>query len=153
MKKRSIILMLVLMTALLSLSATVVSAKSDTPMVCVLDLTFEGPDDWVGSISGCSLEGSITITENWEKMFIVGASEHFFETFTIKPDSGGVIYGEDAGVWNFSTFKFRANGRITSASEEWEDLVGYKFHEMGITSDPSNPPITASGVTMKLHTP
>jgi hypothetical protein len=152
MKKKLLLVMTVLMLALLSSSVTAVSARPNAPIECVLDLTFDpnvGPY-WDGTISECSLQGIIRIWET-DKNYVVGKTEHFFETFTIWPDSGGEINGEDAGVWNFSTFKFRANGRVTSASTEWEYLVGYKFHEMGRTSDPSVLPLTASDVAMQLH--
>lgn len=154
MKKRSFILMAVLMLALLFSSIAAVSAQAGAPIECVVDLKYDpsvGPY-WDGTISECSLQGSIRIWETDENYF-AGKTEHFFETFTIWPESGGEINGEDAGVWNISTFNFRANGWITSASPEWEYLVGYKFHEMGRTSDPSVIPLTASNITMKLHSP
>jgi hypothetical protein len=154
MKKRSLILMTVLLLALLSSSVPAVSAQSDAPIECMINLTFDpdvGPF-WDGTVSGCSLQGLIRIWETDENFF-PGKTEHFFEIFTIWPESGGVINGVDAGVWNFKTFKFRANGWITSASEGWDYLVGYKFHEMGRTSDPSVMPMTAPNTAMTLHSP
>ncbi len=54
-------------------------------------------------------------------------------------------------VWNFATFKFRANGWVTKASPQWAGLVGAKFHEMGTTSDPAFWPVTGFGTEMTLH--
>jgi hypothetical protein len=154
MKKRSLILITVLLFALLSSSVLTVSAHTDAPIECIIDLTFDpnAGNFWDGTVTGCSLQGSIRIWES-DDNYVVGKTEHFFETFTIWPLSGGEINGVDAGVWNFSTFKFRANGWVTSASAEWEYLVGYKFHEMGRTSDPSVMPMTAPNTAMTLHSP
>jgi len=155
MKKKLLLLMAVLMLALLSSSVTAVSAQPNKPIACVVDLTYDpdvNPNCWLGEVSGCSIAGTITICE--KPPIYTGKTEHFFETFTIEPYSGGVINGEDAGVWSFVTFKFRANGWVTSASTEWGDLVGFKFHEMGTTSDLADGfPLTASNVAMTLHQP
>lgn len=154
MKNRMLILMMVLMLTLLFSSITAVSAQPNKPMECVVDLTFDpkvNDNCWLGKVSGCSIAGQITICEL--PPYFVGKTEHFYEEFTIEPNSGGEIYGVDAGVWNFSTFKFRANGLVTGASPEWEDLVGFKLHEIGTTSDPYDLPMTASNVAMTLHQP
>ena len=154
MKKRLLIMMIVLMLTLLFSSITAVSAQPNKPIACVVDLTFD-PDVnnncWLGTVSGCDIAGDITICEL--PPYFVGKTEHFFEEFTIEPSSGGEIRGVDAGVWNFTTFNFRANGWVTDASEGWEYLVGYKLHEMGTTSDPAVMPMTASNVPMTLHQP
>jgi hypothetical protein len=153
MKKRSLLLMTVLMVALLSTSITAVSAKPGAagPVECVVDIAVDPSvgDFWSGTVTGCSLAGKIEFVEK-PTNYVVGKTEHFFESFTIWPTGGGEIHGDDAGVWNFSTYKFRANGWVTDASEKWAYLVGYKFHEVGITSNPDELPITASGVRMKL---
>lgn len=45
------------------------------------------------------------------------------------------ISGYQEGVYNISTtLKFRASGRVTSASPEYEWLVGHKSQAMGFTS-------------------
>ena len=160
MKRKSLILIMVLMIALLFSSITAASAKPNaSPLIkCVVDIQTSPPGvkpDWYGTIEGeeCSIAGTVTFNETDEN-FDAGKSGHFFEEFTIKPYSGGEIHGEDNGVWNFSTFKFRANGRVTGASEEWADLVGYKFHEMGRTTDPFDPEadvVSAPGTIMTLH--
>jgi hypothetical protein len=154
MKKKLLLLMTVLMLALLSSSVTAVSAQPNKPIACVVNLTYDpdvNPNCWLGVVSDCSIAGPIEICEKPARL--PGKTEHFFETFTIWPDSGGEINGEDAGVWSFVTFKFRANGWVTSASPEWGDLVGFKLHEMGSTSDPSVMPLTATNVVMTLHQP
>ena len=156
MKKRSLILISVLIATLLFSSIAVASAKPNAsrPINCVVDITFDPEVGlfWYGTVSGCSLEGTIQFVEKPEN-YVSGKAEHFFEDFTIWPASGGEIIGTDAGVWNFSTFKFRANGWVTSASEDWAYLVGYKFHEMGTTSNPDELPLTAPNTTMTLHSP
>lgn len=158
MKKKSLILTAVLMVVLLSTSITAVSAQHNesAPIGCVIDMAFDeypNGDYWYGTVSGngCSIAGTITFNETGAN-YIVGKTEHFFEEFTIQPYSGGEIIGYDNGVWNFSTFKFRANGYVIGASEEWSYLVGYKFHEMGTTSNPDEGlPVTAPATKMTLH--
>ena len=101
---------------------------------------------WKGTISG-AITG---VSYFWEtaKNYVVGKVEHFFEDFYI--DLGdGWISGYDSGVWNFATFKFRATGWVTGASANYEYLIGCKFHEEGITTDPgpdfANLPIIGTG--------
>ena len=101
---------------------------------------------WKGTISG-AITG---VSYYWEtaKNYVVGKVEHFFEDFYI--DLGdGWISGYDSGVWNFATFKFRATGWVTGASANYEYLIGCKFHEEGITTDPgpdfANLPIIGTG--------
>ena len=161
MKKVWIILttvMLVLMLTLLSMPITAVSAEPNQPIECVVDIEFNPPIDpldprcWHGTVSGCSIAGEIEFCELPAEL--VGRNKFFFETFTINPSVGGEIRGVDEGVWNFSTFKFRANGYVTETSPEWEDMVGFKFHEMGTTSNPADGfPVTAYNTKMTLHQP
>ena len=133
------------MVVLLFASAPGVSAGSDEAerMVCDAALTYDfspgiADPHWVGTLGGCALAGA-TI-EFWEKPdnYIVGGTEHFFEKMliTIGDDT---IKGDNAGVWNFATFKFRANVLVTEATGNWAYLVGYKMHEMGYTT-PFPPP-------------
>jgi hypothetical protein len=144
---------LICILALLFTSVGAVSAKANVSrsfgcdQLIIFD-TFNS-DHWVGTLSGCDLAGKV---EYWEtdQNYVVGKTEHFFETFTITPDAGGVINGVDAGVWNFSTFKFRANGWVTDATGPWTSLVGYKFHEMGTTTSPDLPVVYGPS-TMSLH--
>jgi hypothetical protein len=76
---------------------------------------------------------------------------HFVEEFTIWPSDGGEIYGKDWGVWNMTTFKFRAQGWVTDASDEWAHLVGSRYHEIGVTSNPDDGlPITAPDGQMHI---
>lgn len=90
---------------------------------------------WHGTVQG-DINGTVAFWETAAN-YVVGTTEHFFEVFTIWPDEGGSINGVDAGIWNFSTFKFRASGRVTDTSPEWTPLLGYKYFEMGTTSDPN----------------
>jgi hypothetical protein len=87
--------------------------------------------------------------EYWETdaNYVVGAKggkvEHYFEIFKITTATGE-IWGHEKGVYNFmSNFKFNADGWVTSATGEWASLVGYKFHEIGWTTDPNDPNATA----------
>jgi hypothetical protein len=139
MKKRLFVLLIVLML-LATASILTVSAKSDGPIDCVLDITWAEHDPgsgifyWDGTLADCELEGKIRFDAVSEEYAESGKALHFVEVFTIWPDSGGEIYGKNWGVWNFSTFKFRANGWVRDASEQWEHLIGSKYHEIGTTS-------------------
>lgn len=142
MKKGTWLLITVLVVALLFASLSVVFAKPDEPgsIDCVLDITFDDhqPDTWywLGTLSGpeCTVEGEIEFHAVHEEYFTSGKTIHFVETFIIRPEGGGEIHGKNYGVWNLSTFKFRANGWILDASPAWAHLVGYKYHELGTTS-------------------
>ena len=56
------------------------------------------------------------------------------------------MLGNDKGIWNVATFKFRAQGWITDASTSLTDFVGYRYFEMGTTTDPSGPVLRATDV-------
>jgi len=89
---------------------------------------------WKGEITG-ALTGTIYF---WEKMcdpYIVGKVMHFSEDFYIDLGNGWVS-GYDNGVWNFATFKFRSTGRITDASANCAYMIGCKFYEEGLTTNP-----------------
>ena len=98
-----------------------------------------GPfDHWKGPIVGdmVGITGESTV-EFWETSanFVVGQTEHFFETFTITT-SCGTISGTDDGIWNFASFNFKAHGPVTSVTGSCDlGLVGYTFDEVGTTSD------------------
>jgi hypothetical protein len=98
---------------------------------------------WKGEITG-GVTGTIYFWET-DRNFIVGQMEAFFEEFYI--DLGdGWISGYDNGVWNFATFKFRAQGFVTAASENYAYMIGNFFFETGYTSDPTTTwPITGEG--------
>ena len=105
---------------------------------------------WSGTVNGCSLVGTVAYWAVLSEYFDAGSTLHFTETFTIWPSIGGEIHGRHDGVWNSSTFKFRANGWITDASEEWSHLVGYKSFEMGTTTSLDVLPVYAENTTMRL---
>ena len=89
---------------------------------------------WKGTITG-DITGTVYFWENWERNYIVGSVEHFFEEFYI--DLGdGWISGYDNGVWNFATLKFRSHGFVTAASENYAGMIGNFFFEEGYTTDP-----------------
>jgi hypothetical protein len=143
--KKILAITLVCLLVLPFLSVQAVSAQGPKTIYCdqmiVYPLTPTEDPHWIGTLSGCGLAGTV---EFWEtpSNFVVGKTEHYFEIFKITTPTG-IISGWDNGVWNFSTFKFRAEGRVTAADGEWADLVGYKLHEMGTTTDPNDPTATA----------
>ncbi len=150
---------LVSILALLFTSVGAVAAQPNEtePFVCKQDITFDLslPDPhWIGKLTECDLEGKV---EFWEtsQNYVVGKTEHFFEIFKITTATG-VINGVDDGVWNFPTFKFRANGWVTDASGDWTYLVGYKVHEIGTTSEfppPAGSTVVTGTGTMTLVAP
>jgi hypothetical protein len=158
MKKRSLLLITVLMVALLFVSSPAIAAQPSASgtIECVLDITYDDYGDgvyWYGTVTGseCSVEGTIRIDAVPAEYFDAGKTLHFAEEFTIWPDSGGAIKGKDWGVWNLSTFKYRANGWVREASDEWAHLVGSHYHGMGVTGNPDDGlPITAPGGWMKI---
>lgn len=164
--RKPLALGLIAMLALLLTSASTPSAPMQRPISCVIDIQVvcdvyndECPGGrWEGPISGCILEGMTIQFWETERNFFPGHTEHFFEDFYIMDTQGSVVIsGHNAGVWNFSTFKFRANGWVEQATGPWAYLQGYKFHEMGTTSDPdlwdpaNGVTITGFGTVMTLH--
>jgi len=145
MRKMLLTLLIVCIVALLStLSMPAVSAQPMKPLKCSMVITFDPslPDPhWIGTVSG-DINGKIEFWEKWTENYVVGKTEHFFEKFLITT-AYDTVEGFDKGVWNFPTFKFRANGWVTAASGEWAYLIGYKMFEIGVTSPyPPIPPET-----------
>ncbi|HSG85007.1 MAG TPA: hypothetical protein VLA23_01610 [Candidatus Limnocylindrales bacterium] len=94
---------------------------------------------WQGTITG-GLNGAVAF---WERpQIFLGPHgdrlERFFEVFLFRLDGGEWIYGSDSGVWNFSTFKYRAQGWVTAASAGMEHLVGWHYFYSGTTHDASD---------------
>jgi len=99
---------------------------------------------WYGPVDG-DIDGTIAFWETATN-FVVGDVEYFFEVFTFLPDSGGVIYGVDEGIFLLrSPFPFTANGWVTATSDAWVSLRGAHYFETGRTSDINLWPITAKG--------
>jgi len=108
------------------------------------EVIYSGPpygpaDHWAGPITG-AIMGTV---EFWETNggadnYIVGNTEHFFETFLITTYCG-TISGSDKGLWSLLTFVFRADGKVTGATGCYSGLTGFYFHELGVTSDPFAP--------------
>jgi hypothetical protein len=71
----------------------------------------------------------------------------------IEPDSGDYIYGIQSGTWSFKTLRFSTSGWVTSTSAEWSDLLGYRFHEAGTTSDPNVLPLTGDNTKWSMSKP
>ncbi len=134
--------------------AALASDDEPEPLLCTFELTFDTDHPelgWVGTVSG-DLEGTLQLNEHFADIFVVGATEHFFEDSVIATENGNIT-GVDKGVWNFGTYKFRATGWVTGATtDEMAYLVGYKMNMMGVTSAfPPTPPdtlVTAMGRIM-----
>ena len=142
--KKVLAVTLIAVVALLLTSGGVLAAQSNGPKIIKCDqfiavYSTDPEPHWRGTLSNCALDGAqvhyfgSSTKTGWES----GKVAHFYEDFVILPESGGYIKGYDDGLWTFSTWKFRAEGRVTEASPEWSHLVGYKFHEMGTTDDPT----------------
>jgi len=100
------------MLALVFASASVASADESEPLRGGMQISIDlsaADLHWEGPLTG-DIEGTIQFWEHWDENYVVGGTEHFFETFIIMTDRG-TITGMDAGVWNFATFKFRETGR------------------------------------------
>ena len=76
--------------------------------------------------------------------------EHFIEEWRIETSTGW-IEGVNKGKWTMSNFKWLANGEVTGASEEYEDLIGSKWQYGGTTDDPSVGPSYVVTGTGKFH--
>ena len=148
------------MFALVSiLSVATVPARADEPepLRCTFELSIDIgiPDPhWAGTISG-DIEGTIDLWERWSEIRYPGATEHFFEDFTITTDQG-IIKGFDKGVWNFATYKFRSVGFVTEVTPgDLAYLLGYKAFMIGFTSEfpPSEGTIVTGSGTMMLAPP
>lgn len=158
MNKGLLKLITVLIVALLFMPISAVSAESNAPIECELNIIYDqyepGVFYWLGTLSGCILEGTIRFDAVPDEYAESGKVLHFVEEFTIHPDKGGEIKGKNWGVWNFSTFKFRANGWVRETSPGWADLVGAKYHEIGTTTpyygQPEDIPIYALDGAMRL---
>ena len=152
--RKFLALALIGVLVLLATSASAPQVQQEKQISCVMDIAVVCTADWSdcwweGPVTGCMLAGMVEFREN--PATFPGKTQHFSEDFKFAPTAGGWIKGVDDGVWNFSTFKFRANGWVTQTSPEWAGLVGAKFHEMGTTTDPNGWPILGTGTTMTLH--
>jgi hypothetical protein len=136
---------------LVSSSAVAARPGAGGTIECALDITYDG-SCWLGTVSGpdCSVAGTIRFDAVLDEYAFPGETMHFVEEFTIWPDDGGVIRGKNWGVWNMSTFKYRAHGWVREASDDWAHLVGSQYHEMGKTSNPEEVPLTAPDGKMKI---
>ena len=136
----------VLVLVMLLTAASVAQAKA--PLKCEAEFyTDMSMDHWEVALTGDVAGTMYVYGDPSREFFFPGKTEHFFETWDVYSDSGEWLFsGNDAGVWSFVTFKFRANGRVTEAAPEWQYLVGHKFHEIGTTTDPfTGDPFSVSG--------
>jgi hypothetical protein len=143
--KKILAVALIAVVALLLTSAGVSAAPSNGPKIIKCDQFIavylsDLEPHWRGNLSNCFLGGADVHYYGKPEGWFSGKVAHFYEDFVIYPKTGGYIKGYDDGLWNFgTTWKFRAEGRVTEASSEWSYLVGYKFHEMGTTDDANLP--------------
>jgi len=164
MRKKNVVLYTVIVFALTMVISPLVVAKPDTrlngdvylvlqwdfvgfnpdPVGNPNDPNFQNPYSFIGTVSG-DIEGVlyIALLEAW---FPAPGVEHFTEYWKIEPYSGGYIEGENKGKWTMSNFKWVANGEVTGASQEYEQLIGSKWQYGGTTDDPSvGPPNLVTG--------
>ncbi|MCB8920536.1 MAG: hypothetical protein H6662_03040 [Ardenticatenaceae bacterium] len=153
MKKGLLMLITALVITLLFASFSTVAAEPNAPILCFVDMEYNG-DHWEGEVHECSLKGNIRFDPDPDNpSYLAGKTLHFFELFTIEPDSGGVIQGNTVGVGHlYEPFHFRANGWVTNATEPWTGLIGNKYFEMGTSTDPLDPliPLTVEDMTMRI---
>jgi len=157
MKRRTIFVVTVL-TIFFSVVMSAVVLAGPGAIQCDLDITYNDWGDgiyWLGTIDGpdCSVAGNIRFDAVHSEYFEAGKSLHFVENFTIWPfsDPGSMIKGKNCGVWNLTTLRYRAHGWVTEDTDaQWDQLVGYQYHESGITGDPSVLPVEAPGGSATL---
>jgi hypothetical protein len=148
--KKFLALTLICVLVLPLMSVQPVSAGGKGPQIIRCDQLIasglSNAADWVGTLSGCAIAGDVYYWET-DQNYVTGAKggkvEHYFENFLITTPTG-TISGAEKGIYNFSSnFKFSADGWVTGATGAWTYLVGYKFHEIGWTTDPFDPNATA----------
>jgi hypothetical protein len=106
--------------------------------------------DWCGPLTG-DINGMSYFWET-DKNFVTavkggkGGIEHFFEDFMIVFPDGWIVGHETNGIFDFgvlvgktSSSKYRAEGRITDASDKYAYLIGSKFFEEGLVYWPTDP--------------
>jgi len=125
-----------------ALSVPAVTALPYRPLKLGLEMNlfFTDPLHWEGTVTG-DIVGDIIVTEGLPSF--PGKTEHFFETFVITTAGGDTIQGYDEGVWSFQTFKWMANGRVTSATGIWAGLIGL--------TTPLGAEVTAWGMITIVH--
>lgn len=102
---------------------------------------------WRGTTTG-DVSGSLKVLETPANYF-VRDREFFFETFTVTT-TRGVIQGFDIGIYNLTTTRFAAYGRVTAASQSWASLVGFTLFEWGASTSPFELPIVVTDMPVVL---
>ena len=148
--KKLLAITFITILALLITSVVVLAKPGNGPNIIKCDqyiaVYLSDGDDahWRGTLTNCELDGASVHYYGIDTNRISkGMSTHFAENFVIYPNGDNhpeiFIKGSEEGLWNLNTFKFRSEGRVTEANGPWSYLVGYKFHEMGVTDDPFAP--------------
>lgn len=152
MRRASAIVIAIALGSTLALTGP---ASADEPAMLRMDIEItwsDPPGYWWGGVEG-DVTGMVTYTA-WpgHEGYATGQAAHFFETFTIcvgepvtmsgctDPTEGEYIVGTLQGLYSLKgsagKWTFRANGVVTDASPEWEFLIGYRYHENGVTTSP-----------------
>jgi hypothetical protein len=142
MKKSILVLMLAVTFTLTLVPITIVQASK--PLNCDISLTLDlgPPVVWNGVISG-DIVGTLVITADPQPSF-PGQTEHFLETWVITTADGTIALYQD-GVWNMKTGRWRSNGMITAASDDWMYLISATMHVRGVTTLPVQQGMTGQG--------
>jgi len=147
---RRLIVLLAFTLAFTLLSVPVVPTQAKKPLKCEISITLiwtETEFYWDGIITG-DIEGTFIGTPDPLPSF-PGSTEHFLETWVIATtDPAGSILLYQEGVWNFKTGKWRSNGMVTLASEDWMHLIGCNVHVRGVTTLPVEPEMTGEGTIL-----
>ena len=154
MRKMLLISLIVCMVALLPMlcmpavhSKQPITLKSEVFIAFNYDWVGVGgssPWTWIGWVSG-DVNGDFYVS--LVDASFPGKTEQFSEIWLIETTDGD-LEGFDKGVWSFINFKWGANGKVTSAPEDWSYLLGYDMRYSGTTTDPFVPdgtPINGTG--------
>ncbi len=118
--KKVLAVTLIAVIALLLTSGGVLAAQSNGPKIIKCDqfiavYSIDLEPHWRGTLSNCALDGAEVHYYGRHDRLGLRQVSHFHEHFEIVPWAGGFIKGYDDGLWNWSTWKFRAEGRVTEA--------------------------------------
>jgi hypothetical protein len=162
MSKKSVVLLTLICTMILIpvISAQpnqlVTSAQQSKPLRCFMVMFIDQSEPaatihWRGFVFG-DINGKLDVWENRPQTNkMVPPGEIFYEQFFITTCRGTIV-GYDVGVWDLSTFKWHADGYVSSATGEWACLKGFSVSEQkGMTTDPSKGNIVTGWATITIY--